>query len=60
MATCRPFSRVIRPDHTARPRTGRSSETHWSRSIPLGTTSTRAIVFDGQGELLATAQREHE
>ncbi|WP_413354181.1 glycerol kinase GlpK [Microbacterium sp. 1P06AB] len=29
-------------------------------AIDQGTTSTRAIVFDGEGALVATAQREHE
>ena len=29
-------------------------------AIDQGTTSTRAIVFDGEGTLVATAQREHE
>ena len=29
-------------------------------AIDQGTTSTRAIVFDGEGRIVSSAQREHE
>ena len=37
-----------------------SDKTMYIMSIDQGTTSTRAIIFDHDGQIVASGQKEHE